>query len=69
MLFWLKTIFCSTQMLDVYLFLNLENTSDILKAFRKIGICENDEIQQKNQVKQEIKIVMKIYLTLIYYTI
>ena len=66
MLFWLKTIFCSAQMLDVYLFLNLENTSDILKAFRKKGICENDEIQQKNQVKQEIKIFMKIYLTLIY---
>ena len=43
MLFWLKTIFCSTQMLDVNLLSELENTSDILKE-----LCKNEEIKQKN---------------------
>ena len=61
MLFWLKTIFCSAQMLDVNLLLDLENTSNILKE-----LCENEETQQKNQLKQKIKIFMKIHLTLIY---
>ena len=49
MLFWLKTIFCSTQMLDVNLLSEIENTSDILKAFGKKELCENEETQQKNQ--------------------
>jgi len=49
MLFWLKTIFCSTQILDVNLLLDLENTSDILKK-----LCENEETQQKNQEPTKI---------------
>ena len=49
MLFWLKTIFCSAQMLDVNLLLDLENTSDILKK-----LCENEETQQKNQEPTKI---------------
>ena len=48
MLFWLKTIFCSAQMLDVNLLLDLENTSDILKSYVKMK-RHNKRI--KNQLK------------------
>ena len=48
MLFWLRIIFCSIQILDRNLLLDLNNTSGFLKTLENIGLCENEGLQQKN---------------------
>ena len=48
MLFWLRIIFCSIQILDRNLLLDLNNTSGFLKTLANIGLCENEGLQQKN---------------------
>ena len=49
MLFWLQVVFCSTPILDFNFLVDLENSSNYLKAFENKGLCENEEIQQKTQ--------------------
>ena len=49
MLFWLHVVFCSTPILDFNFLVDLENSSNYLKAFENKGLCENEEIQQKTQ--------------------
>ncbi|EEQ81582.1 hypothetical protein NCER_101933 [Vairimorpha ceranae BRL01] len=49
MLFWLQQVFCSTQILDQNLPLDLENLLNYIKAFENKGLCENEEIQRETQ--------------------
>ena len=49
MLFWLHVVFCSTPILDFNFLVDLENSSNYLKAFENKGLCENEEIQRKTQ--------------------
>ena len=49
MLFWLQVVFSSTPILDFNFLVDLENSSNYLKAFENKGLCENEEIQQKTQ--------------------
>ena len=49
MLFWLQVVFCSTRILDFNFLVDLENSSNYLKAFENKGICENVGIQWKFQ--------------------
>ncbi|KKO73849.1 hypothetical protein AAJ76_2040001892 [Vairimorpha ceranae] len=49
MLFWLQVVFCSTPILDFNFLVDLENSSNYLKAFENKGLCENEEIQRKTQ--------------------
>ncbi|KKO75897.1 hypothetical protein AAJ76_1000083480 [Vairimorpha ceranae] len=49
MLFWLQVVFCSTPILDFNFLVDLENSSNYLKAFENKGLCENVGIQRKFQ--------------------
>ena len=55
MLFWLHVVFCSTPILDFNFLVDLENSSNYLKAFENKGLCENEEMQQKSQETTEIE--------------
>ncbi|EEQ81212.1 hypothetical protein NCER_102498 [Vairimorpha ceranae BRL01] len=49
MLFWFQIAFCSTQIFEFNYLVDLENSSNYLKAFENKGLCENEEIQRKTQ--------------------
>ncbi|KKO74216.1 hypothetical protein AAJ76_980004563 [Vairimorpha ceranae] len=55
MLFWLQVVFCSTPILDFNFLVDLENSSNYLKAFENKELCENEEMQQKSQETTEIE--------------
>ena len=55
MLFWLQVVFSSTPILDFNFLVDLENSSNYLKAFENKGLCENEEIQQKTQEMTKTK--------------
>ncbi|EEQ81256.1 hypothetical protein NCER_102417 [Vairimorpha ceranae BRL01] len=53
MLFWLQEVFCSTQILDHNVPLDLRiNISSTSRAYENKGLCENVDIQQKSQEKK-----------------